>query len=225
MPNKNRLSKPGVTGAAMVCTLLLALFSTSVASAQISVSHAALSFTVPRYVTSAAKSVVVTNVGTAPITFGQTSFAGADAGDFESTKDSCSRHTIAPLKKCTIAIAFTASAPGGTTETATVSVNDSTGTSLQSVALKGIMAKGPVASSLSGLTVSISNTSKSYYSMDFSTSGPYSNTGTGTCTDVVSPKSACTIVLPQDRSGAGEITITMAPLGGGKSYVFHIPLS
>jgi len=207
-----------------VLLVLLALFSASVASAQISVSHTALSFTVPEYVTSPAKSVTVTNVGTAPITFGQTSFAGADAGDFESTKDSCSLHTIAPSKKCMISIAFTASAPGGTTETATASINDSSGSSLQSVSLKGIVAKGPVATSLSGLTVSISNASKSDYSMDFSISGPYSDTGTGTCTDVVFPKSACTIVLQQDSAGAGEITITMAPLGAGKSYVFNIPL-
>jgi hypothetical protein len=50
-------------------------------------------------------------------------------------------------------------------------------------------------------------------------------TGTGTCTDVIFPKSACTIVLKQNNPGAGEITMHMAPMGTGKSYVFHIPLS
>jgi len=169
--------------------------------------------------------VLVTNIGTAPITFGETSFDGLDAGDFNSTTDSCSLHTIAPNKKCKISIAFSASATGGSTETATLTINDSSGASLQSVALNGVVATGPVATSLSGYTVSISNATKLYYSMDFSITGPYSDTRTGTCTDVIFPKSACTIVLQQNSPGAGEITITMGPLSKGKSYVFHIPLS
>jgi hypothetical protein len=225
MTNKKRSSKPAVAGSAILGALLLALFTTSAASAQISVSPTTLSFKVPQYVTSAAKSVLVTNIGTASITFGDTSFDGLDAGDFNSTSDSCSLHTIAPNKKCKISIAFTASASGGTTETATLSINDSSGTSLQTVALNGVVATGPVATSLSGYTVSISNATKLYYSMDFAITGPYSDTGTGTCTDVVFPKSACTIVLQQNTPGAGEITITMGPLSKGKSYVFHIPLS
>jgi P pilus assembly chaperone PapD len=224
MPNRSRSSKSAVTGSAIISALLLALFSTSVASAQILVAPTALSFKVPQYVTSAAKSVAVTNTGTAPIVLGQISFAGADAGDFAATKDSCSLHTIAPFKKCTVSIAFSASAPKGTTETATVSINDSSGASLQTVALTGVVS-GPVTATLSGLTVTITNATKNYYSMDFSISGPYSNTGTGTCTDVVFPKSACTIVIQQDSPGAGQIKITMAPLSGGKSYVFDIPLS
>jgi hypothetical protein len=113
---------------------------------------------------------------------------------------------------------------GGTTETATASINDSTGASLQSVAPNGIVATGPVTTSLSGFTIRISNASKTQYGMDFSITGPYSDTGTGTCTDVVFRKSACTIVLKQDNPGAGEITIHVAPMGTGKSYVFHIPL-
>ncbi len=226
MTNKKRSSKPAVAGSAILGVLLLALFTTSAASAQISVSTTTLSSKVPQYVTSAAKSVLVTNIGTAPITFGDTSFDGTDAGDFNSTTDSCSLHTIAPNKKCKISIAFTASATAGSTETATLSINDSSGASLQSVTLNGVVATGPVATSLSGYTVSISNASKIFYGMDFTITGPYSDTGTGTCVDVIFPKSACTIVLQQNSPGAGEISIHMAPMGGGgKSYVFHIPLS
>jgi hypothetical protein len=129
-------------------------------------------------------------------------------------------------RKDKISIAFTGSATGGSTETATLSINDSNGASLQSVALNGVVAMGPVATSLSGCTVGISNASKIFYGMDFTIIGPYSDTGTGTCTDVIFPKPACTIVLQQDSPGAGEISIHMAPMGGGgKSYVFHIPLS
>ena len=225
MTNKRLSSKSAVTGSALRAALLLASFTTAAASAQISVSPTTVSFKVPQYVTSAAKSVLVTNIGTSSITFGQTSFAGPDAGDFNSTSDSCSLHTIAPTKKCKISIAFSASAIGGTTETATASINDSSGASLQSVTLNGVVATGPVSTSLSGFTVSISNASKTQYGMDFSISGPYSDTGTGTCTDVIFPKSACTVVLKQNSPGAGEITIHMAPMGTGKSYVFHIPLS
>jgi hypothetical protein len=226
MTKKQHASKSAVAGSAILGALLLAFFTTSTASAQISVSPTTLSFKVPQYVTSAAKSVLVTNIGTTPITFGDSSFNGPDAGDFNSTFDSCSLHTIAPNKKCKVSIAFTASAPGGTTETATLSINDSGGASLQLVALNGIVATGPVATSLSGYTVSISNASKIYYGMDFTITGPYSDTGTGTCTDVIFPKSACTIVLQQNSPGAGEISIHMAPMGGGgKSYVFHILLS
>ena len=206
-------------------TALLWAFAAATSSAQISVSTTALSFNVPQYVTSASKAVVVTNIGAAPVTFGDTSFAGTDAGDFNSTLDSCALHTIAPSKKCRIAIAFSASASGGSTETATVSINDSTGATLQSVALTGTVATGPVATSLAGFTVSISNATKLQYAMDFSISGPYSDTGTGTCRDIVFAKSACTIVLQQDSPGAGEISIQMVPSGKGKSYVFHVPLS
>jgi hypothetical protein len=206
-------------------TALFAALVAASSSAQISVSATALSFNVPQYVTSAAKSVLVTNIGTAPVTFGDISFAGTDAGDFNSTLDSCALHTIAPSRKCKISVAFSASAVGGSTETASVSINDSTGSTLQSVALTGTVATGPVATSLSGFTVSISNATKLQYAMDFSISGPYSDTGTGTCTDLVLAKSACTIVLQQNSSGAGEISIHMAPMGKGKSYEFHIPLS
>jgi hypothetical protein len=206
-------------------TALFAVLAAANSWAQISVSTTTLSFNVPQYVTSASKAVLVTNIGTAPVTFGDISFSGTDAGDFNSTLDSCSLHTIAPSKKCKISIAFSASAVGGSTETATVSINDSTGASLQSVALTGTVATGPVATSLAGFTVSVSNATKLQYAMDFSISGPYSDTGTGTCTDLVLAKSACTIVLQQNSPGAGEISIHMAPMGKGKSYEFHIPLS
>jgi hypothetical protein len=209
----------------IVRTLLFAVLGPASMTAQISVSTTTLSFKVPQYVTSAARSVIVTNIGAAPVIFGDTSFAGTDAGDFNSTVDSCASHTIAPSKKCKISIAFTASAAGGSTETATVSINDNTGATLQSVALNGSVATGPVTTSLAGFTVSISNATKLQYGMDFSITGPYSDTGTGTCTDLVLPKSACTIVLRQNNSGAGEISIHMGVVGKGKSYEFHIPLS
>lgn len=205
--------------------VLFLVLAAANSGAQISVSTTTLSFNVPQYVTSVSKAVLVTNIGATPVTFDDTSFAGTDAGDFNSTLDSCALHTIAPSKRCRISIAFTASAPGGSTETATVSINDSTGATLQSVALNGTVATGPVAVSLAGFTVSISNATKLQYGMDFSITGPYSDTGTGTCTDLVLAKSACTIVLRQNSPGAGEISVHMAPIGKGKSYEFHVPLS
>jgi len=220
---RNRLTRWAVAGLSFMGLLVLA--SPSSAKAQISVSHTSLSFTTPQYATSTPKSLLVTNTGASSITFGQISFSGTDAGDFASTSDSCSLHTIAVGKKCKVSIAFSATASRGTTENASLSINDSNGNSLASVALNGVVAKGPVTASLSGLTVTISNLTKSDYTMDFSISGPYSDTGTGTCTDVVLEKSRCTIVLQQDSPGTGEITIDMAPLGAGKSYVFNIDLS
>jgi len=115
MTDKTRIFGSAVANSAILGTLLLAMFSTSIASAQITVSPTTLNYKTELYTTSTPKSVVVTNTGPAAVSFGAATISGADAGGFAIATDTCSNHTIAPLKKCKIGVSFSATQPIGTT--------------------------------------------------------------------------------------------------------------
>ena len=139
---------------------------------QITVSPSALTYNAVMFKTSNPKSVLVTNSGSAAITFGTASVSGADAGDFAVSTDTCSNHTIAPLKRCKIALKFSALLPVGSAESALLSINDNLGNALQTVPLTGNVVRGSVRTTLSGLNVTIINPTNNQYSAEWSTTGP-----------------------------------------------------
>jgi uncharacterized repeat protein (TIGR01451 family) len=83
--------------------------------------------------TSPAKSVTITNTGTADLHVGKVSTSGADAGDFSASPSGCGK--VAPMGTCTISVTFTPSAPGG--RSATLSIVSDAPTTPDSVSLSG----------------------------------------------------------------------------------------
>lgn len=205
---------------------LFAVLATTSSTAQIGVSPSTLSYRQVEFTTSGPKTLLVTNSGPAAITFGPASFSGTDAGDFDIATDSCSNHTILPLKKCKIRVTFSATLPVGSTESAALSVNDNLGNSLQMVPLSGVVIRGALRATISGLTVSIVNPTKNQVSADWTIDGPYGVDDTQTtCLDIVFPKSTCVIVLARTGPPApGSIDIQLVPQGA-KTLVFNIPLN
>jgi hypothetical protein len=208
-------------------TTLFAVLATVTSAAQIGVSPSTLSYRQEMFTTSEPKSLLVTNSGVAAITFGPTSISGTDAGDFAIATDSCANHTIAPLKRCQITLAFSATQAVGSTESATLSVNDSLGTNLQEVALSGVVLRAGLRATISGLIVSIINPTNNQASADWSVNGPYTvDDVQTTCVDIIFPKSTCVIVLA--RTGPpnpGSIDIQVVPQGPGHTLIFNVPLN
>jgi hypothetical protein len=83
--------------------------------------------------TSAAKTVTLTNTGTATLDISSITFTGADPSDFAQT-NTCGT-TVAAKGKCTISVKFTPQATG--TRTATLNVKDTANNSPQTVKLTG----------------------------------------------------------------------------------------
>ncbi|HEU5001764.1 MAG TPA: choice-of-anchor D domain-containing protein [Actinomycetota bacterium] len=87
--------------------------------------------------TSEPRTVTVTNTGTAPLVFGPgaATLAGADAGDFTLTADTCSSSSIAPGASCTLTYTFAPAATGS--RSATLSLADNAADAPQTVTLEG----------------------------------------------------------------------------------------
>src|SRR5215472_13365072 len=103
---------------------------------QLSLSPASFNFgTVAVGTTSAAKSVMVTNVGTTPVTFTSISIAGTNPGDYQISANSCGT-SLAATGSCTVSVRFkpTAAAP----RRATLRVADNGGGSPQTASLSGV---------------------------------------------------------------------------------------
>ncbi len=90
---------------------------------------------------SATQLVTISNTGSASLQLGTVSVAGADAGDFTPSSDTCSGTTVAVSGSCTIKLAFDPSATGARTATLEVPSDavSSSGTSVgvMDVALTG----------------------------------------------------------------------------------------
>ena len=84
---------------------------------------------------SAPQSVTVTNTGTVPLTVSSVTFAGANPADFTVTSETCSAAPVAPSATCTVALAFTPTAPA--LRTAQLDVNDNGPGSPHTAALSG----------------------------------------------------------------------------------------
>jgi hypothetical protein len=102
----------------------------------ITLSPTALSFgTVHVGVTSAAKSITVSNVGTTTVTFTGFAFAGAAPGDYLIIANSCGA-TIAPAAHCSVSIAFKPTITG--TRNARLNVQNNGGGSPAVATLTGV---------------------------------------------------------------------------------------
>ena len=103
---------------------------------QLSLSPVSLNFgTVAVGTTGAAKSVIVTNVGTAPVTFTSISIAGTNPGDYQISANTCGT-SLAARGTCTVSIRFNPTAAA--TRKATLSVADNGGGSPQTASLSGV---------------------------------------------------------------------------------------
>lgn len=91
--------------------------------------------TVALGVTTAAKTVTLTNVGTATLTISSISITGTSSGDYLQTATTCGA-SLAAAASCTVSVEFTPTATG--TRTAALSVSDNAAGSPQQVPLTGI---------------------------------------------------------------------------------------
>ncbi len=85
--------------------------------------------------TSAAKSVTVTNTGTAALHVTLVALAGTNSGDFTISADTCTGATVAANATCYASVTFTPGATGA--RSATLTFTDDAGGSPQTVALSG----------------------------------------------------------------------------------------
>ena len=85
--------------------------------------------------TSAAKSVTVTNTGTAALHVSIVALAGTNSGDFIISADTCTGASVAVNATCAVSVTFTPSAAGA--RSATLTFTDDAGGSPQTVALSG----------------------------------------------------------------------------------------
>jgi hypothetical protein len=100
----------------------------------VQISPTSLSFgTQPVGTSSLSKKITLTNKGTATVTIGKVSIAGADAGDFAQT-NTCGK-SVASGSSCFITVTFTPTATGK--RMATIAVSDNGGGTPQTVPLSG----------------------------------------------------------------------------------------
>jgi centrosomal CEP192-like protein/HYDIN/CFA65/VesB family protein/ASPM-SPD-2-Hydin domain-containing protein len=85
--------------------------------------------------TSVAKSVTVTNSGTATLHVTMVAIAGANSGDFVISADTCTGATVAVSATCSVSVTFTPGATGS--RTASLTLTDDAAASPQSVPLSG----------------------------------------------------------------------------------------
>jgi hypothetical protein len=186
------------------------------------------------YAEGSAHTITAKNISGAAVPLGAISFTGPDAGDFATVSDGCSNHTIAYKKNCKIRIAFNASAPLHSTETATLSINDPGASALGSVALTGNVANKQVWATISGLTITLYTQTQYQYDLYESFDGPFYDTGNDSCGSIFignhgmgeAKVASCTIVLGRNGNGPGELDLEVAgDIDGGKSYDFSFPLN
>src|SRR5262249_29461702 len=103
---------------------------------QISLSPISLNFgTVAVGTTSAAKSTIVANVGTTPVTFSAISVAGTNPGDYQISASTCST-SLGGGQRCVLSVRFKPTAAG--TRKAALRVVDNGGGSPQTASLNGV---------------------------------------------------------------------------------------
>ncbi len=122
------------------------VFSLSVALAPgVSFSPLAINFGPSPLLGSFTDSVTVTNTGSSPLTFGQVTVSGTDAGDFSVLPGGCSGAMLQPAQSCEQSVTFS---PRSTDmETATLNFPDNASPSPQPVSLSGsglVETSGPI---------------------------------------------------------------------------------
>jgi hypothetical protein len=161
-------------------------------------------------------SITVTNTSGASISFGASTVSGTEAGDVAIGTDTCAGHTIIAGAKCHLQLIITADGVVGTTESATVTLNNSTSSPVASDNINAKVTGGKLKVTKVGHTVTIHNNSTSYASMDYSTFGNVSVTG-GTCTDYIAPGTCTLLVTVGAASPSNELQILLN-IGQGNAY-------
>jgi hypothetical protein len=189
----------------------------------LAISPTSLNFGVqPVGVTSAAKTVTVTNNNNGAVTFTSIAITGTNNADFSKATDTCTPILLAGAQ-CTVTVTFTPSAPAKLNETAALVFTDSDVNSPQSVSLSGsapVPAVGLSPTSLSfggqlltttsaAQTVSLMNTGTAALTINsIAASGDFAETSTGT--------GACPISPATLAAGAScTISVTFAPTATG----------
>jgi hypothetical protein len=70
----------------------------------------------------AVQTVTINSAGDIPVSLGQLSINGADAGDFIVVADQCSAETLTTAQSCTVGVRFAPQTAGGATRTATLNI-------------------------------------------------------------------------------------------------------
>ena len=189
--------------------------------------------------TSAAKTVTLSDTGSAPIAVSSVAIGGTNAGDFAIVSDPCSGQSIAAGDSCSVQVAFapTATGPRGP---ATLSLTDDAGDSPQTVSLTGTgTTLADVKTVINGPASAVSG-SQDTYVLSVSNAGPSSalnvvmtaqvpngtkfvgvSTTQGSCSHPASGSTSGTIScsLGDLASGAAaldsvSLKITLSPKGG-----------
>jgi mono/diheme cytochrome c family protein len=137
--------------------------------------------------TSAARTVSISNTGSATLTLGTITVAGTNAGDFASTN--CNGASVAPGANCTISVTFTPAAPNA--RSATLGIPSNAAGSPHNVALTGNGTAAPAPA------VTLNPTSLAFGNQ---TTGTTSTAKTITLTNTGSASLGITSITP---SGAG----------------------
>jgi hypothetical protein len=90
--------------------------------------------------------ITVASAGTAPLSIGNVTVGGADAGDFAKVADGCSGTTLQPNTSCSVQVRFRPTIQG--VRSATLSLADNASDSPQVAALQGTGTKQPTALAL-----------------------------------------------------------------------------
>jgi uncharacterized repeat protein (TIGR03803 family) len=154
-------------------------------------------------------------VGSAAVSFSNTSLSGANSADFSISANTCTG-TIAATKSCTLSVTFTPSAAAGTVESATLALTDSASSSAQTIALSGT-STAPVTVSPASInfdavavgstsahhTITIANhqSSAAGLSVTFASVNDFAFNG-GTCSSSLKAFGSCTVILTFTPSAA-----------------------
>jgi hypothetical protein len=120
------------------------------------------------------------------------------------------------------------------TETATLFINDTGGSALDSVALSGLVANKKLWATISGLTITLYTTTQYQYDLYLDIDGPFYDTENDSCGGIFvgnhgegeAKVASCTIVLGRNGTGPGELNLEVAgDIDGGKYYDFSFPLN
>jgi hypothetical protein len=151
------------------------------------------------------KTLTVTNTSGAAITFGTTTYNGANSGDFAALTDSCGNHTIQPAKTCHVKIQFSPDQLEaiGTVDTANINLSDTTNGQVDTDQINGTVIKDSGLTVVAnGLLLTIKNPTAASRGMDYSTYGSASiNNAQSTCVDTIFPHSKCTLQVYNNGNG------------------------
>jgi uncharacterized repeat protein (TIGR01451 family) len=179
---------------------------------------------------SSAKTVTLSDNGTASINVTSVGISGANPGDFAISSDACSGQTVAPSGgSCTVQLTFAPIATGA--RAATLSFNDDADDSPQTVALSGTgTTLADVKLAISGPT-SAPTGSQNTYVMNVSNAGPSKalnvvmtmQVPNGTkFVGVSTTQGSCT--HPASGATSGTISCSLGDLASGAAALDSVPL-